>query len=93
MRLRKEMIHYISEVIVSNLIAEKSVDLKGTKEAIVKRINKVITDDLAIEDKLNEEVKEIMSSYANQISKGNVDYGKMFLMIKNKLAKDRKLVL
>ena len=79
------MIRYISEVLVSKLISDESIVFRGEKKALVERINKLITDDLSIEDRLNEEVKEIMRSYADQISKGNVDYGKMFQMIKTKI--------
>ncbi len=93
MRLKKETIHYLAEIIVNGLSDNNSIELFEPKEALVERINKIISEDLAIEDKLNDEVKEIMNSYSDQINKGNIDYGKMFQMIKAKLIKDRKLVL
>ena len=46
-----------------------------------------------IEDKLDEEVKKIITSHANEMDTGNVDHRRMFQMIKKKLVRERDLVL
>jgi hypothetical protein len=42
---------------------------------------------------LNEEVRDILEQHQEEINKGNIDYQKMFMMIKRKLAQERGLVL
>ena len=53
----------------------------------------VIVDDLSVEDRLNEEVREILEQHQEKINRGNIDYHKMFLMIKRMLVQERGLVL
>jgi hypothetical protein len=45
------------------------------------------------EDKLDQEVREILSEHMEKIRKENIEYQTMFRMIKTKLAKERKIVL
>ncbi len=93
MKLSKERISYLSKILVNNLIDNRYLSPKISKEDLIERVNQIIIDDLMVEDRLNQEVKEILKSYEKEIEKGNVDYHKMFLMIKNKLVKERGLVL
>jgi hypothetical protein len=39
------------------------------------------------------EVKEILKGYEAEMGEGNVDYRKMFLMVKKKLVQERGLIL
>jgi hypothetical protein len=93
MRLRKEMIEYLSKKIIESLLEKKMLEVKANKEKMAGTVNQVITDDLMVEDKLNEEVRELLSHHIDEVYKGNVDYSRMFNMIKTKLAKERGLIL
>jgi hypothetical protein len=53
----------------------------------------IITDELQVEDKLNDEVREILSQHAEEMRRTNVEYREMFKMIKKKLARERKIIL
>jgi hypothetical protein len=46
-----------------------------------------------VEDQLNEEVREILASHAEEMRRTNVEYREMFKMIKKKLARERKIIL
>ena len=92
MRLSKNEIDYMAFQIVKVLLEEKKITVLD-KEALVENISKILTDDFALEDKLDEEVREIMTQYSERIRKENIDYQTMFKMIKQKLAKERKIVL
>lgn len=56
-------------------------------------IAQIITSDLMIEDKLNDEVKKIIDSHTGGVGSRDIDYGVMFQMIKKKLVRERKLIL
>lgn len=66
---------------------------KLNSEGIMHIIIKLLYDDLVKEDKLNEEVREIMLQYRDEIDQENVRYGDLFKMIKKRLANERGIVL
>ncbi len=50
-------------------------------------------NELAIEDRLNEEVRQLLKVHAPEIEKGRLDYRKLFEMTKQKLVRERNIVL
>lgn len=93
MKVSKERVARIAETVLARLEHEGYLELAGERKAAVSALDQAITQELSIEDRLNAEVRELMKAYEAEIEKGRVDYQKMFTMIKNKLAKDRGLVL
>lgn len=63
------------------------------KEQLFQEAEKLILDELMVEDRINEEVRELLKKYEYEIEKGKVDYRKLFELTKQKLAKQRNLVL
>ena len=93
MRLRKEMIERISVKIVDRLLRREIIEINADDEAIRNRIVSLIEADLMVEDRLNDEVKDILRDHQDEMDKDNVDYSRMFTMVKTKLARERNLVL
>lgn len=93
MRLRTKQIEVISKMIVEKLIESDLINIITDKEKVITKINKVITGDLLVEEKLDEEVKQFLKGYSKEIEEGRVDHRKMFNLIKNKLIRERNLVL
>jgi hypothetical protein len=93
MRLRKEMIERISVKIVDRLLRREIIEINADEEAIRNRIVSLIEADLMVEDRLNDEVKDILRDHQDEMDKDNVDYSRMFTMVKTKLARERNLVL
>ncbi len=93
MRLTKERIHSVSKTLLERLLGQGLIGVQVPKEGVVRSIEHLITEDLMVEDRLHQEVREILKAYEAEIEKGDVDYRKVFLMIKNKLVKERGLVL
>ena len=93
MRLRKEMIDRISNKVVERLLRREIIETSGGEEALCSRLASVIEEDLLVEDRLNDEVKDILRDYQDDMDKDNVDYSRMFTMVKTKLARERNLVL
>jgi hypothetical protein len=56
-------------------------------------INGIITDDLMVEDQLNEEVKALLDSKTDEYERDMMDYGRVFQMVKSKLVRERGLIL
>jgi len=79
-------------IIVRNLIQDEKI-ISEDKIKLHEEIVSLITDDFQKEDKLDQEVREILSQHMEKIRKDNIEYQTMFRMIKTKLAKERNLVL
>ena len=93
MRLSKDMIKYLSDAIAVNLETRGLVEYEVPREAISAKIAEVITADMLAEEKLNKDVEKILAAHEAEIAKENMDYRKVFELTKQKLAKDRGIVL
>ncbi|MDH4162461.1 MAG: DUF507 family protein [Nitrospirota bacterium] len=93
MRLTKDMIQHISEAIATNLVSKHVATMNTARPELVARIAETITADLLAEDKLNKEVEKLLSAHEAEISRGGMDYRKVFELTKQKLAKERGIVL
>ena len=67
--------------------------MTGTAKALVEVLEQAVTEELSIEDRLNSEVRQLLKAYEHQIEAGQVDYQKMFTMIKQKLVRERGIIL
>jgi hypothetical protein len=90
MLISREFINYISRKLVSKLSPHvfEVHDIDGSVEVIAG----VIEEDLTIEDRLNDEVRDILSQYSEYMRRESVSYQEMFRKIKNKLIAERKVV-
>ena len=50
-------------------------------------------EELTVEDRLNEEVRQILSQYADQMRRTGASYQEMYKKVKVQLARERKLTL
>lgn len=92
MRLNKNQIEHMAFVIIKNLLKEEKI-LVDDRNKLIDDIINLITEEFQKEDKLDQEVREILSKYMEKIRKENIEYQTMFRMIKSKLAKERNIVL
>lgn len=90
MLLAREFVDYISRQIVKKL----SPQWIETTDAQVASafISNVIEEDLAVEDRLNDEVRDLLSQYSEYMRKEGVSYQDMFRRIKNTLITQRKVI-
>lgn len=93
MRLRREMVQHLAQAIARDLLGKGFMQTRGDRPKIEELLREVITDELQVEDRLNDEVKEILRAFSHEFSRGEADYQKMFTMVKRKLIQDRGLIL
>jgi hypothetical protein len=92
MRLTSDEIEYISRKIVKTLSAEGKLEMDD-EGRVVEAIGKVITDEMMVEDRLNEEVREVLLQHASEMERSNITYTEMFKMVKKKLAREKGIIL
>jgi hypothetical protein len=90
MLLAREFVSYISKQLVKSLtpgtIETSNPDL------VAEKIAEVISEELAVEDRLNDEVRDLLSQYSEYMRRESVSYQEMFRRIKNTLISQRKVV-
>ena len=92
MRLSPDEVQFISRKIVKTLSSEGKIEVDDEAKLTV-GIAKVITDELAVEDRLNEEVREVLIQHSSEMERSNVTYTEMFKMLKKKMAKEKGIIL
>jgi uncharacterized protein len=83
----------MAESLAGHLQAGGHIALTGERKTFVENIEQAITHELSLEDRVNAEVRQLLKAYEQQIEKGQVDYQKMFQMVKQKLVRERGLIL
>lgn len=93
MKLSKGRIGRMAQALAVTLQDRGHLELIGPQQGLIQVLEHTIAEELAVEDRLNAEVRELMKGYQAEIERGGVDYQKMFTMIKNKLVRERGLIL
>ena len=93
MRITKEFIDTLSKRIVRSLIEKDMIIWEETPDKLESIIVAIVTEDLMVEDLLNEEVKTILESKTEEYERSMMDYGRVFQMVKSKLVRERGLIL
>lgn len=83
----------MADALATKLVAEGHVVLTGQQKSFAELIDRAVTEELSVEDRLNAEVRQMLKAYERQIEQGQVDYQKMFTMIKQKLVRERGIIL
>ena len=83
----------MAESLTSRLQEEEQIELIGERKVFVEVLDQAITSELSVEDRVNAEVRQLLKAYEEQIERGQVDYQKMFQMVKQKLVRERGIIL
>jgi hypothetical protein len=92
MRLKKKFVEKISKKITDSLIRKDLIIWEGSRDKLESIINNIIIDDLMVEDHLNDEVKQLLDSRTEEYERSMMDYGRVFQLVKSKLARERGLI-
>ena len=90
MLLAREFVAYLSRQLVKRLTP--AVIETTDPDLVAARIATVISEELAVEDRLNDEVRDLLSQYSEYMRREGVSYQDMFRKIKNTLISQRKVV-
>ena len=90
MLLASELIEYISRQMVRKLTPQWMET--SSPDSAAANIANVVEADLAIEDQLNDEVRDMLEQYSEYMRKEGVSYQDMFRKIKNTLISQRKVI-
>jgi hypothetical protein len=92
MLLSRDYVGYMAKEVVKRLIAGKMIEAKNA-ENLMAQVRQVMAEEITVEDRLNEEVREILARYSEEMRRTGVSYQEMYKKVKGQLARERKLIL
>lgn len=93
MRIPKAWVPLVTKRIITDLLAKGLVAARVPVEELMVDAEKLLLDELMVEDKINDEVREILKRHSAEIEKGRLDYRTIFELTKKKLVKERGTTL
>src|SRR5579883_2681478 len=90
MLLAREFVAYLSRELVKKLTPANLET--SNPQAVADVVANLITEELLVEDRLNDEVRDILGQYSDYMRREGVSYQEMFRKIKNTLIAQRKVI-
>ena len=59
MRLRKKLMDYVAQTVTASLLDKELLTLDGSEETLTAEIRRLITEDLMVEDRLNDPATKV----------------------------------
>lgn len=92
MLLSRDYVAHMAKEVVKRLVAAEMIETKAV-DAVTQRVRHGMADELSVEDRINEEVREILSRYSDEMRRTGASYQEMYKKVKGQLARERKLIL
>ena len=92
MLLSRDFVGYMAKEVVKRLTAQKMIEIKNV-EGLTQQVRQVMAEEVTVEDRVNEEVREILAKYSDEMKRTGVSYQDMFKKVKGQIARERKLLL
>lgn len=93
MRIPKHWVPTLSKRIIDALTSKGLITPQVPPDQLLEGTGKLLLEELTVEDRLNEEVRQLLRKYEPEIEKGRLDYRKLFDMTKQKLVRERNVIL
>jgi hypothetical protein len=93
MRVPKSWVPILAKKMADNLTRKELVRIEVPMDKFIAKTEEIIMEELTVEDRVNEEVRELLKKHSSDIERGRMDYRRLFELTKQKLVKERNLVL
>jgi len=93
MRVPKSWVSIVAKEIMGELLKRNLIELQAPREQVAELLHELMLEELMVEDRLNEEVREMLKKFDSEISKGRLDYRRLFDLTKQKLLKERNIII
>ena len=94
MLLNRDYVGHLASEVIKKLVADQLVEIKEKDlEPVIARVRLRIMEELTVEDRVNEQVRNILIQYQDEMRRTGVSYQEMFKKVKGQIARDQKLIL
>ena len=91
MALPKDYVAYLANEVAERLAKSGKVTIHD-RTAVAEKIQKVVLEDFAQEERLNQEVRDYLEKYSAQIRRDAISYQEMYKLVKKELRKKYRIV-
>jgi len=92
MALRREYVRLLSVKVAEELQKQEMISVPEGLD-LAEQVFQVMDTEVNLEHRIDDEVRSLLNQYQDQMRQSGASYQEMFKLIKNKLVKERKLVL
>ena len=92
MLINRDLVSYMASDIVRKLTEGELVEVKNSN-VVTQRVRHAMVEEITVEDRINEEARQILIQHQEQMRNSGISYQDMFKKVKAQLARDRKLIL
>jgi hypothetical protein len=92
MLLNRDLVGHMAAEALKKLVEAEMVEVKNP-ETVVPRLRQAMLEEITVEDRINEEARQILIQHQEQMRNSGISYQEMFKKVKTQLARDKKLVL
>jgi hypothetical protein len=92
MSLRKEFVRLLATKLVDELLEQDMIEVPDGID-LSEQVFQIMDAEISLEDRVNDEVRTVLNQYQEQMRQNGASYQEMFKLIKNKIVRERKLVL
>jgi hypothetical protein len=94
MLLNRDYVGHMASQLVKKLVEDKQIEIKEKDmDPVILRVRTRMMEEITVEDKINEEVRTILTQHQDEMRRAGISYQEMFKKVKGQLARDRKLIL
>ena len=92
MLIQRDYVGYMAAEVVKKLVEGQLIETKNA-DAVTLRVRQQMNEELAVEEKINEEVRQLLTQHQEEMRRTGASYQEMFKKAKAQIARDRKLIL
>ena len=94
MLLNRDYVGHMAAQVMKKLVEDQLVEIKEKDlDPVIARVRLRMMEEITVEDKVNEEVRTILTQHQDEMRRAGISYQEMFKKVKGQLARDRKLIL
>jgi hypothetical protein len=92
MLIQRDYVGYMAAEVVKKLVEGELIETKNI-DAVTLRVRQQMMEEITVEDKINEEVRQLLTQHQDEMRRTGASYQEMFKKAKAQIARDRKLIL
>jgi hypothetical protein len=92
MLLSRDYTGYMVKEVIKRLFEAEMIE-SSAPDVTLQTVRTAMADELGVEDRLNEEVREILNKYSDEMRDKGISYQDMYKKVKGELARQRRLIL
>ena len=92
MLIARDYVAHMATEVLKRLVEGNLIETRAA-DAVAERIRKRMIEEITVEERVNEEVRQILTQHQDEMRRTGISYQDMFKKVKGQIARDRKLVL